>query len=62
VLFLQINDFDMPMTTETLKTNDTEKKLYDYQLKDLNRIFDVMAEEPDDFNLLYQLPQVEERL
>jgi superfamily II DNA or RNA helicase len=56
VLFLQINDFDMPMTTETLKTNDTEKKLYDYQLKDLNRIFDVMAEEPDDFNLLYQLP------
>jgi len=56
VLFLQINDFDMPMTAETLNTNDTEKKLYDYQLKDLNRIFDVMAEEPDDFNLLYQLP------
>ncbi|WP_370392584.1 DEAD/DEAH box helicase [uncultured Winogradskyella sp.] len=44
------------MTAETLNTNDTEKKLYDYQLKDLNRIFDVMAEEPDDFNLLYQLP------
>ena len=56
MLFLQINDFDMPMTAETINTNDTEKKLYDYQLKDLNRIFDVMAEEPDDFNLLYQLP------
>jgi superfamily II DNA or RNA helicase len=45
------------MATDTLKDNTTEKnELYDYQIKDLNRIFDVMNEEPEDFNLLYQLP------
>ncbi|OZV68446.1 DEAD/DEAH box helicase [Winogradskyella aurantia] len=44
------------MATDTLKDNTTEKRLYDYQIKDLNRIFDVMNEEPEDFNLLYQLP------
>lgn len=32
------------------------KELYSYQLKDLDRIFNCMEEESDDFNLLYQLP------
>ncbi|EPR70383.1 hypothetical protein ADIWIN_3739 [Winogradskyella psychrotolerans RS-3] len=40
----------------TIQQNATEKSLYDYQIKDLNRIFDVMRDEADDFNLLYQLP------
>ncbi|BAO77302.1 DEAD/DEAH box helicase [Winogradskyella sp. PG-2] len=46
------------MSTEigTISQNATEKSLYDYQIKDLNRIFDVMRDEPDNFNLLYQLP------
>lgn len=44
------------MSTDTFKKNATEKRLYDYQIKDLNRIFDVMREESNDFNLLYQLP------
>lgn len=44
------------MSTNTLQKNASEKRLYDYQIKDLNRIFDVMREEPNDFNLLYQLP------
>ena len=44
------------MSTDTLKENATEKRLYDFQVKDLNRIFDVMREESNDFNLLYQLP------
>jgi len=46
----------MSIETETITQNATEKSLYDYQIKDLNRIFDVMQEESDDFNLLYQLP------
>ena len=44
------------MSTETIKETITEKRLYDYQIKDLYRIFDVISEESDDFNLLYQLP------
>lgn len=32
------------------------KHLYDYQLHDLNRIFDVIQQHPDQYNLLYQLP------
>jgi len=44
------------MSIGTLNENITEKRLYDYQIKDLNRIFDVMDEEDDKFNLLYQLP------
>ena len=46
------------MSTQTKMQQDstTEKRLYDYQVKDLNRIFDVMYEESDNFNLLYQLP------
>ena len=33
-----------------------KKKLYDYQLKDLGRIFDILEKKPKDYNLLYQLP------
>lgn len=33
-----------------------EKTLYDYQEKDLNKIFEYLEKESDDFNLLYQLP------
>lgn len=38
-----------------LHKNQT-KHLYDYQLHDLNRIFDVIQQHPDQYNLLYQLP------
>jgi len=41
---------------KAIDVNVTEKSLYDYQVKDLNRIFDVMNDESDSFNLLYQLP------
>ncbi|MDR6302120.1 DEAD/DEAH box helicase [Mesonia maritima] len=33
-----------------------EKELYDYQEKDLNKIFNYLEDAPDNFNLLYQLP------
>jgi superfamily II DNA or RNA helicase len=46
----------MSSESETILQNASEKSLYDYQIKDLNRIFDVMRDESDDFNLLYQLP------
>ncbi|MDX1470011.1 MAG: DEAD/DEAH box helicase family protein [Flavobacteriaceae bacterium] len=46
----------MTETTVALSSEETKKKLYDYQLADLNRIFDVFDEEDDNFNLLYQLP------
>ncbi len=46
----------MSSESEIIQQNATEKSLYDYQIKDLNRIFDVMRDESDDFNLLYQLP------
>ena len=47
----------MPQTdTSIIQGVETKKRLYDYQIADLNRIFDVMEETPDDYNLLYQLP------
>jgi superfamily II DNA or RNA helicase len=46
----------MSSDPQTILQNESEKSLYDYQIKDLNRIFDVMQAESDDFNLLYQLP------
>ena len=36
--------------------NGNGKELYNYQLNDLDKIFNCMEEESDDFNLLYQLP------
>jgi superfamily II DNA or RNA helicase len=46
----------MSTETTTIQQKASEKSLYDYQIKDLNRIFDVMRDESDDYNLLYQLP------
>jgi superfamily II DNA or RNA helicase len=37
-------------------TKTAEKELYDYQERDLERIFEYIENERDDFNLLYQLP------
>lgn len=37
-------------------SNKPGKTLYDYQKRDLERIFGAINEYPDDFNLLYQLP------
>ncbi|OIQ28523.1 MAG: DEAD/DEAH box helicase [Bacteroidetes bacterium MedPE-SWsnd-G2] len=42
-----------------LRTNNSQnsgKQLYDYQLSDLKRIFEVFATSPKNYNLLYQLP------
>ena len=39
-----------------LQKETTEKTLYDYQLDDLNKIFNCLNESSDDINLLYQLP------
>ena len=39
-----------------IKNSESKKRLYDYQIADLHRIFDVMEKAPDDYNLLYQLP------
>lgn len=41
---------------EIEKEQQNKKNLYDYQLADLNRIFEVFDKSPDNFNLLYQLP------
>jgi superfamily II DNA or RNA helicase len=46
----------MPNTNTLNTTDKTKKRLYDYQLADLHRIFDVLESSPPDFNLLYQLP------
>lgn len=46
----------MSETIEHLNETPTKKNLYDYQLTDLNRIFNVIESAPDNFNLLYQLP------
>ena len=37
-------------------TKTADKELYDYQERDLERIFEHIQNENDDFNLLYQLP------
>ncbi|WP_041633205.1 DEAD/DEAH box helicase [Maribacter sp. HTCC2170] len=39
-----------------IQNNTSEKTLYDYQLEDLNKIFNCLEESPDNLNLLYQLP------
>ena len=46
----------MSSNTSIVKKSADKKRLYDYQINDLNRIFDVMSETADDYNLLYQLP------
>src|SRR5690606_37700787 len=42
-------------TITGIETQD-KKNLYDYQQADLNRIFSVLEQSPDNYNLLYQLP------
>lgn len=39
-----------------IQQDQIEKKLYDYQLQDLNTIFSFLEEASEDVNLLYQLP------
>ncbi|MBT8315369.1 MAG: DEAD/DEAH box helicase family protein, partial [Maribacter sp.] len=39
-----------------IQNNTSEKTLYDYQLEDLNKIFNYLEESPSNVNLLYQLP------
>ena len=46
----------MTEIVEQLNNTLPKKDLYDYQLSDLNKIFEVMETAPDNFNLLYQLP------
>jgi len=46
----------MANTLEINSKKATKKQLYDYQIADLKRIFDVMEQTPDNYNLLYQLP------
>ncbi|RNC86227.1 MAG: DEAD/DEAH box helicase [Winogradskyella sp.] len=46
----------MSLETQIEVEKENKKRLYDYQISDLNRIFDVMQESPEDYNLLYQLP------
>ena len=46
----------MSNTLEVQDSKITKKKLYDYQIADLKRIFEVFDSAPDNYNLLYQLP------
>jgi superfamily II DNA or RNA helicase len=46
----------MPKAIESDNIERDKKHLYDYQIADLNRIFDVLDKAPDNYNLLYQLP------
>nr|WP_321235339.1 DEAD/DEAH box helicase family protein [uncultured Psychroserpens sp.] len=46
----------MSETLTISSKKETKKRLYDYQLADLKRIFDVFDSAPDNYNLLYQLP------
>lgn len=46
----------MAETLQITTAQETKKRLYDYQLADLKRIFDVFDGAPNNYNLLYQLP------
>lgn len=46
----------MPTSVSILDNQQLKKRLYDYQLTDLKRIFTILNEAPDNYNLLYQLP------
>lgn len=39
-----------------IEEKKVDKKLYDYQQKDINQIFNVIEKHPEHYNLLYQLP------
>jgi len=44
------------LTQSTAASKTKEKELYDYQLKDLDAVFECIDRESSDYNLLYQLP------
>ncbi|RIA09683.1 superfamily II DNA or RNA helicase [Flavobacteriaceae bacterium MAR_2010_72] len=46
----------MSTSAQLQDTPETKKSLYDYQIADLKRIFDVLENAPSNYNLLYQLP------
>ena len=46
----------LKFTCLEIQNNIKEKTLYDYQLEDLNKIFNYLEESPENVNLLYQLP------
>lgn len=46
----------MAETLQITTAQESKKRLYDYQLADLKRIFDVFDAAPNNYNLLYQLP------
>lgn len=46
----------MAVETFGIEKKKVDKELYDYQQKDINKIFSVIEEHPERYNLLYQLP------
>ena len=46
----------MTKITQITEEQDNKKHLYDFQEADLNRIFDVLQNNSQNYNLLYQLP------
>ena len=46
----------MKVETFGIENKKVDKQLYDYQQKDIDKIFSVIAEHPEHYNLLYQLP------
>ena len=46
----------MALETFGIEKKKVDKELYDYQQKDINKIFGVIDEHPENYNLLYQLP------
>jgi len=46
----------MAVETFGIEKKKVDKELYGYQQKDIDKIFNVIAEHPEHYNLLYQLP------
>jgi len=51
-----LNIEDMGVETFGLEEKKNDKKLYDYQQVDIDKIFQVIDTHPNHYNLLYQLP------
>ena len=47
---------EMAQDTFGIEEKTVDKELYDYQQKDIKKIFDVIDAHPEHYNLLYQLP------
>ena len=56
--FCKIADLKKSMASETfgIEKKKVDKELYDYQQKDIDKIFGVIEQHPENYNLLYQLP------